>query len=165
MKLYDSAGILVTSATTGANGEYSFTGLPPDAYTVEFVLLASYELSPQGQGSNPAADSDANQFTGRTAPVVLASGETTSDVDAGAYLPATISNFVWEDKNGNGIQDDWRAGRRECVGQPLRCRGQPGVHDLHGRERQLQLRRGAGHIHGRLHATGRLRNRPGGPGR
>jgi len=33
------------------------------------------------------------------------SGDENEDVDAGYVQPARIADFVWEDQNGNGIQD------------------------------------------------------------
>ena len=43
---------------------------------------------------------------GLTANVVLAAGEINLTVDAGLFKPrAVIGNYVWADKNDNGIQD------------------------------------------------------------
>lgn len=38
------------------------------------------------------------------------SGDLTLDFDAGLYRPGSISNFVWNDNNGNGIQDAGESG-------------------------------------------------------
>ena len=35
----------------------------------------------------------------------LMSGDINEDVDAGYVQPAKISDFVWEDQNGDGLQD------------------------------------------------------------
>ncbi|MBK9151779.1 MAG: carboxypeptidase regulatory-like domain-containing protein [Saprospiraceae bacterium] len=37
--------------------------------------------------------------------ITVVSGETNNTVDAGILRPASLGDFVWEDKNGNGIQD------------------------------------------------------------
>jgi SdrD B-like domain/Dockerin type I domain len=54
-------------------------------------------------------DSDA-AGNGMTGNYTLVSGDNNLTVDAGAYLPATLGNFVWNDLNGNGKQDGGEPG-------------------------------------------------------
>ncbi|WP_343733224.1 SdrD B-like domain-containing protein [Duganella sp.] len=102
------------SATTDANGNYSFTNLKPGTYSVQFdksSLPANYVFTNAGQGSNDAKDSDADANTGKTAQVTLASGAVNNDLDAGiVVVQAKLGDTVWEDKNGNGVQDSGEAG-------------------------------------------------------
>jgi len=113
--LLDQAGNPTGStATTDANGNYSFTNLKPGTYSVQFdksTLPANYSFTAADQGGNDAKDSDANVTTGKTAQVVLTSGAVNSDLDAGLLAaPAKLGDTVWEDKDGNGVQDGGEAG-------------------------------------------------------
>jgi protocatechuate 3,4-dioxygenase beta subunit len=113
--LLDAAGNATGStATTDANGNYSFTNLKPGTYSVQFdkaTLPANYVFTGADAGSNDTKDSDANVSTGKTANVTLNSGDVYSDLDAGiVVVQAKLGDTVWEDKNGNGVQDTGEAG-------------------------------------------------------
>ncbi|RFP13729.1 SdrD B-like domain-containing protein [Duganella sp. BJB475] len=113
--LLDQAGNATgATATTDANGNYSFTNLKPGTYSVQFdktTLPANYSFTTADQGGNDVKDSDANVTTGKTAQVVLTSGAVYSDLDAGIVAaPAKLGDTVWEDKNGNGVQDSGEGG-------------------------------------------------------
>ncbi|MEF3273850.1 MAG: carboxypeptidase regulatory-like domain-containing protein, partial [Chloroflexus sp.] len=56
------------------------------------------------------SDSDANPTTGRTVTFTLSSGQEDLSRDAGMYRPASVGDLVWEDENGNGVQDAGEAG-------------------------------------------------------
>jgi YVTN family beta-propeller protein len=109
VRLLDSNGNVLATTQTSNNGAYAFTNLVPGTYQVEFVLPNGFVFSPAQQGGNPALDSDADPNTGRTPLITLAAGETNNTIDAGMYaeviLPASLGDRVWEDLNGNGIQD------------------------------------------------------------
>jgi uncharacterized repeat protein (TIGR01451 family) len=110
VKLLDGSGnpVIVggtpVTATTDANGNYLFSGLTPGQYQVEFVAPSGYVLTTADAGDD-ALDSDANTTTGTTQTVTLASGEFNGTLDAGLVQLASLGNFVFEDKNANGIQD------------------------------------------------------------
>ncbi|MFC0168281.1 SdrD B-like domain-containing protein [Pseudoduganella danionis] len=113
--LLDQAGNPTgVSATTDANGSYSFTNLKPGTYSVQFdktSLPTNYIFTSADQGSSDAKDSDANVTTGKTAQVTLASGQVNNDLDAGVMaIQAKLGDTVWEDKNGNGVQDSGESG-------------------------------------------------------
>ncbi|MCP4030961.1 MAG: hypothetical protein GY734_06920, partial [Herbaspirillum sp.] len=102
-----TGAVLRTSATDGS-GYYGFGSLVPGDYAVEFELLSGYSFTGQNQGSDDAADSDADVSTGRTDTVTLSVGENNLTVDAGMYSPtppASLGDFVWLDTDENGIQD------------------------------------------------------------
>jgi hypothetical protein len=109
VSLYDSGSTLVASTTTAGGGAYSFTHLFPADYYLVFGKPGGYEFTaPDLDGDN--ADSDANQTTGRTATTTLSEGENDTSWDAGFYQPASLGDRVWEDVNGNGIQDGGEPG-------------------------------------------------------
>ena len=96
------------TTTTGANGQYLFSNLVAGTYTVAFTSPSGYNFSPQGNGTT-ATDSNPNSG-GTSAAIVLASGENNTTIDAGLFQYGSISDFVWNDTNANGVQDGGEAG-------------------------------------------------------
>jgi fimbrial isopeptide formation D2 family protein/uncharacterized repeat protein (TIGR01451 family) len=102
------AGTLTTpisTTTTAGGGKYLFDNLIPADYVVEFVKGPQYKGTQQNIGDD-TLDSDADPVSGFTEIITLANHESNLTVDAGFYIPAKLGDYVWEDKNGNGIQDD-----------------------------------------------------------
>ncbi len=83
-------GSVVTTTTTNAQGNYSFTGLAPGAYSVKFIPANGTLFTTEGVGNNPAVNSDVNPATGTSPVFNLTSGENDSSVDAG-LLPIELS--------------------------------------------------------------------------
>ena len=125
VNLKDCAGHVLATTNTDANGLYQFAGLAPGNYNVQVVKPAGYTFTVQNAGSDTAKDSDADA-AGNMACTTLVSGETDLTWDAGLYQPATIGDFVWNDLNGNGIQDAGEPGipgvivnLEDCAGHVL----------------------------------------------
>jgi len=95
---------------TDANGTYIFTDLTPGEYYLQFVLPPGYEFT------SPAEGSDLDPQTGRTTAVVISSEEALAVINVGIAESSnlssnsTIGDFVWNDTNGDGIQDDGEGG-------------------------------------------------------
>lgn len=100
----DLTGAAFNAVNLGG-GNYEFANLPPDTYTIEFSQIVNSWYRTQNGG-----DSAPDQATGLTADFLLESGMTNNDQDAGYMQPAKISDFVWEDLNGDGIQDGGEPG-------------------------------------------------------
>ncbi|MCG8482859.1 MAG: hypothetical protein MJA31_06080, partial [Clostridia bacterium] len=107
VSLYDSGDTLIETLTTGLNGFYKFTDLEPGTYYVQFVIPADYVATTQNQG-NDNEDSDINTL-GRTDTITLKSGDHITNVDAGIHR-AILGDFVWEDLNADGVQNDGNTG-------------------------------------------------------
>ncbi|MBL7746577.1 MAG: T9SS type A sorting domain-containing protein [Chitinophagaceae bacterium] len=116
--LYNNAGVVAGTTVTDAYGMYLFDNLTPATYQVSFTPPANYTFTTQTNntdnttltgGSTAANGSDVSTATGRTANVVLASGENERNIDAGLIFgqPATASvgDKVWLDTDGDGVQD------------------------------------------------------------
>ncbi len=91
------------SPAPGQHGYYQFAGLCADTYTVSLTVPSPFTLSPPFQGGNPATDSNPNPST-----VTLSTNSSVDEtIDFGLSSPCsgTIGDFVWNDLNGNGIQD------------------------------------------------------------
>ena len=100
------AGVSVTlTTTTNGVGEYLFSNLVPGTYKLTFTTPGGYTVTGQDLGGDDTKDSDVNPSTGMTINEVLTSGENNLTYDAGYYQPASIGNFVWNDLDGNGIQN------------------------------------------------------------
>ena len=92
------------TTTTNASGAYLFSNLVPGTYKVTFTAPSGYTTTFPDKGADNI-DSDADRITGMTINEILVSGEDNRTYDAGYFKPASIGDFVWDDVNGNGIQD------------------------------------------------------------
>jgi hypothetical protein len=99
---------------TDVNGNYLFKNVPPGKYKVKMNIPDGWTLSPQNAGSNDAIDSDfmpAADNKPYTECFELSSSEIDLTWDGGLYPTTTplalgkLGNFVWEDKDKNGVQD------------------------------------------------------------
>ncbi|MEF3273474.1 MAG: carboxypeptidase regulatory-like domain-containing protein, partial [Chloroflexus sp.] len=96
---------LVATTATNASGIYGFTHLLPGNYYLRFALPAGYSyVSPRDIGDN-ATDSDTDPITRLTGIITLAVGDTDFTWDMGVFNQASVGDLVWEDENGNGVQD------------------------------------------------------------
>ncbi len=103
VNLIDAGGAIVATDTTDASGAYQFTGVVPGDYTVE-VVAPGFSFVSANVGADDTVDSDVIPATGVTPTISLGSGESNTTVDAGVE-PATIGDYVWDDLNGDGVQD------------------------------------------------------------
>ena len=96
--LRDSNGDVVGTDVTDANGNYGFSNLGADTYTVEV------DDTTLPAGVAPTFDFDGTG-TPNVASVTLGAGDTNNDVDFGYRGTGAIGDRVWEDLNGDGVQD------------------------------------------------------------
>ncbi|MEZ4864078.1 MAG: SdrD B-like domain-containing protein [Caldilineaceae bacterium] len=90
VKLYTGAGVFVKETTTGVDGIYSFPGLNPGNYMIEFTLPDNYRISPQNATSNDQLDSDADPTSKRTTVITLPAFTVDRSWDAGIYVPTSL---------------------------------------------------------------------------
>jgi uncharacterized repeat protein (TIGR01451 family) len=108
VKLYKADGTLVGTTTTDTNGKYNFINLPAGDYYVQFdlaTLPAGFKPVAKDTGSDDAKDSDANPTDGKTATISLSAGENDITWDMGVIGLASLGDFVWQDTDGDGVQD------------------------------------------------------------
>ncbi|MCP5009302.1 MAG: DUF11 domain-containing protein, partial [Aestuariibacter sp.] len=128
----DVTGTAVPTQTTGTDGLYNFINLPPGDYRVQVTPPSSYiPTSTQTTANNDDTVSDSNiadepvagtyesgtfTLTSNGEPTEAGSydGDTQDDsrdtdgnmtVDFGFIETLSIGSFVWEDQNGDGLQD------------------------------------------------------------
>ena len=104
VRLYNSGGTLVATTNTTASGYYAFTNLAAGSFSVSFSPPSGYLFTASNMGDDNA-DSDPLTGTNRTASITLANGQTDLTVDAGFYLPASLSGAVFVDVDGDGVPD------------------------------------------------------------
>ncbi|PID51980.1 MAG: hypothetical protein CR972_04250 [Candidatus Moraniibacteriota bacterium] len=90
---------------TDANGDYTFDGLLAGDYQVEFDAPTDRNFSPKDIGGDDTTDSDVNITTGRTDTISLVAGEHKTFIDAGMYITTVLGGRIWDDTDGDGVQD------------------------------------------------------------
>jgi protocatechuate 3,4-dioxygenase beta subunit len=126
VKLYDCSGNYLKSTTTTADGKYLFTGLTAGSYKVRFILPSGYSFTVPHAGTDDKDSDVSDSAGGYTDCITLAAGEQNLTVDAGLKknaATACLGNFVWYDKNRNGLQDSGEAGAACVKVELLTCSG------------------------------------------
>lgn len=98
-------GTAITTSTD-ANGNYLFTDLPPGGYTVT-VVESSLPVVLQGHNT---IDPDGGNNS--TASLTLGIDEDNPNQDFGYFVSCSIGNYIWDDSNSNGIQDNGESGHQ-----------------------------------------------------
>jgi uncharacterized repeat protein (TIGR01451 family) len=104
--------ILLTSAITSNSptsqpGWYTFPGLAPGSYSVKVIPPPTFTFTAP-HTTTTALDSDANPATGSSGVVTLAVNENNPTIDFGLVTQhlAALGDFVWLDRNSDGIQNE-----------------------------------------------------------
>ena len=103
--LYQS-GLEVRRDTSDENGNYEFLNLAEGFYTVK-VIDTGYTSTFKNEGNDDSIDNDFSDFNGltTTSEFYLGISTDTTHLDYGRAEIVSIGDFVWDDLNGNGIQD------------------------------------------------------------
>ena len=98
VQLVDASNNLVATTTTSGDGNYTFNNLAAGTYTVKIVAASL----PAGTAATYDLDGIA---TANQATFTLAAGANRTDVDFGYKNTGSVGDRVWNDANGNGVQD------------------------------------------------------------
>ena len=121
----DFSGNTVVAQTTSSDGKYKFCNLNDGKYIVKVTPPSGYIISPKDKGDD-TKDSDINPSTGKTDLINLPEGANDMKWDAGLSKPeGCLGNFIWEDKNANGIQDAGEKGIAGAQVELLDANGDP----------------------------------------
>jgi hypothetical protein len=116
VQLFNSSGVLVATATTGANGEYFFSQLTPGIYTVRV------NSSTLPAGVAPTYDLDGTA-TPNSAVVTVGPSQNITNVDFGYRGTAAIGDRIWNDYSADGVQNAWEPGINGITVQLLDAAG------------------------------------------
>lgn len=100
--LLDENNQEIDVALTNPEGKYQFSNIIKGNYKIKIEIPEIY-LSTKFE-SSLIANSDIND-SGVTDLFPVNAGQDRMDIDAGLILKLSLGDFVWEDENGNGIQD------------------------------------------------------------
>jgi protocatechuate 3,4-dioxygenase beta subunit len=105
----------VASATTGADGNFTMTGIVPTGATLPdanyrlcWSLPTGLAYTIKGAQLTTDGNSDVNPSgagIGCTDSFIISSNQTVTTIDAGYIGALTIGDLAWVDSNANGIQD------------------------------------------------------------
>ncbi|ACL23239.1 SdrD B-like domain-containing protein [Chloroflexus aggregans] len=104
VELLDSSSSVVTTTTTSSSGTYSFTNLLPGTYTVRFTNpdTGNYVFITGGDSDVTTGGAVA---TSSTATLAVPYNGSLTNIDAGFRGQTTVSGRVFEDNNGDNLQD------------------------------------------------------------
>jgi len=106
VKLYSKDGQLLQTTETNTTGGYEFEIHTPGEFYVEFEN--KYTYTNMHSGSDNSVDSDVINHGNKTETFAMDWGDRDMGIDAGVV--SSIGNFVWYDKNLNGLQDSGEPG-------------------------------------------------------
>ncbi len=101
--LQDCEGNDLSIQYSDAAGKYLFDGLIPGEYALKFFAPQDYSFTIQDAGEDDI-DSDVDYLSGTTVCVALNSNEDNRTYDAGLLYFGSLGDYVWEDMNGDGLQ-------------------------------------------------------------
>lgn len=108
--LLDENKNIINSTKTDAFGRYEFYDLHEGNYYVKITVSDEFKLFTKRQGTddtNLDNDFDKNGFTSK---IEIKDKVANCSIDAGMTKPITIGDFVWNDINWNGKQDEGEHG-------------------------------------------------------
>lgn len=104
LSLYDSNDNLIKTTVSDENGYYIFDKLEAGSYYIIYDKLDDYLTTSYHSGNDESKDDD---FEGLKSSIIqLSIHQDIEDIDLGLVaMYSSIGDFVWNDKNKNGIQD------------------------------------------------------------
>ena len=114
VSLYTDTGVAITNTQTTNDGHYLFNNLQPGSYILGVQLPQLFDFTLKDKGADDTVDSDfepdvTSADFGRTPIFSLVDGVIDQSWDAGLLgqvNTSSISGYVWNDLNGDGIQND-----------------------------------------------------------
>ncbi|HKI01254.1 MAG TPA: SdrD B-like domain-containing protein [Thermoanaerobaculia bacterium] len=113
VQLLNSGGTVIATTTTSGDGNYTFSNLSAGSYSVRVTppagVAQTYDLDSVG--------------TANVAAFTLTAGQARTDVDFGYRGTASVGDRVWNDADGDGVQDAGETGINGVTVQLLNSGG------------------------------------------
>ena len=107
VSLHKSDGTFVSSELTAGGGFYQFTNVTPGDYYVTYSnYTADYVPTWKEVGLSKSMDSNADRSNDQTDVFSLNSGDNIQTIDGGYHPPLSITGYVWEDVDSDGLQNE-----------------------------------------------------------
>jgi hypothetical protein len=120
VELYSCCDVLKGTTQTSDGGLYEFH-VSSGNYYLKFIPSGDYLFTIQDAGADDQLDSDVDPLTGKTECTNLYSGEHDYSWDAGIYKPVSIGDYVWNDSDQDGIQDQDEQGIDDITVELYSC--------------------------------------------
>jgi len=120
--LYDCDGNTLDSIVTDDEGLFLFCDLVPGEYMIGTQLSTSMKYTDVNSGDE-TLDSDIDPISELSDCVEIESGDHNTDTDIGVVFLSKIGDFIWEDEDGDGIQDATEVGVPDVVINLYNCLG------------------------------------------
>jgi subtilase family serine protease len=94
---------MVQTTTTDAYGLFELDSPPAGTYYIHFQPTASYQISPEGTGTDPKENSVAAPVSGNTGPIVVTSTTQDPDVNLGIFQQSITIDNVTVTRPSSGV--------------------------------------------------------------
>lgn len=108
IKLLDENGLVIKTTISGTDGFYGFSNMVTGQYQLEIEIPILYLVTKQNN-TDLNVNNDLS-LNGQSELFTVPLGQDKLDIDGGLIKKLSIGDFVWEDDNGNGIQDIGESG-------------------------------------------------------
>jgi protocatechuate 3,4-dioxygenase beta subunit len=113
VSVVNAVGDTILCVFSEPDGTYIVDGVPQGDYILKFGFPSEYLPTSQGADSDTSVDHCSDTVTVREGVNTV--------VNAGAFRPSTLGNYVWIDSNENGIQDPDEQGIEGAIVTLLSC--------------------------------------------
>jgi protocatechuate 3,4-dioxygenase beta subunit len=113
--LYNTSGKVIAFTVTNDLGTYSFTNLQPGEYYISVNKIPDFEWSPVVKGGNQVSFVENVAYENKSPTVTLGPGDNDRTLLVGMFETAILGNKVWNDLNGDGVQQTIEPGMNDVT--------------------------------------------------
>ena len=110
ISLFSCSGDLVTTTVTGQDGNYRFDNVVTGDYYIQFTAIEGLFTQSTTTSIDPLNNDISNENGMLTTSCFDVAINQVSNISGGFFAPGVIGDFVWNDTNANGLQDEGEEG-------------------------------------------------------